>query len=66
MSDLKGTSKLHGIERNSADRPFEYSKKGWEFKRNFEDYKKKHASFYYEFYKKSNGERAYRRHPNQG
>lgn len=64
MSDWKGTSKLHGIERNSADRPFEYSKKGWQFKKDLERYKKKYSSFFYEYYKKDDGEISYRRHPN--
>ena len=66
MAELNGTDKLHGIERNSPEGTFKYSDEGWKFKKRFEDYKKKHSSFYYEFYRDENGELVYRRHPNQG
>ena len=64
MKDLKGTSKLHGIERNSPDRHFEYSRKGWQFKKDFERYKRKYSSFHYEYFRNADGEIICRRHPN--
>ena len=66
MAGLKGTDKIHGIEYNSVDNPFKYSEKGWQFKRDFEKYKKKYGYFYYESAKDADGNIIYIRHRNQG
>ena len=66
MDLSKGTPKLHGIEHNSADNPYQYSEAGWKFKTDFEKFKKKYATYFYESARDEDGNIIYIKHRNQG
>ena len=57
---------LHPIERNSFYSPYKMSPAGLAYKKRIEGASRRYSTFYLEFYDDENGNRTYRKHPNQG